>query len=121
MGLALPYERITINLSPADLPKEGSHYDLPIALGLLVAMGGLTHDQVAPFVAMGELALDGAHTRGALPQPWRRLKIIGLVCPPPWAEASASQTGPALCRRFIVANREPFARHASYQPARSYP
>ena len=69
MGLALPYERITINLSPADLPKEGSHCDLPIALGLLVAMGGLTHDQVAPFVAMGELALDGACTPvpGALP------------------------------------------------------
>lgn len=40
VGLALPYDRITINLSPADLPKEGSHYDLPIALGLLVAMGG---------------------------------------------------------------------------------
>ena len=62
MGLASPDERITINLSPANLPKEGSHYDLPIALGLLVAMGGLTHKQVAPIVAMGEPALDGAWT-----------------------------------------------------------
>ena len=53
MGLALPYERITINLSPADLPKEGSHYDLPIALGLLVAMGGLTHEQVAAVCGNG--------------------------------------------------------------------
>ena len=41
IGLGLPHERITINLSPADLPKEGSHYDLPIALGLIVAMGGV--------------------------------------------------------------------------------
>ena len=39
MGLALPPQRITVNLSPADLAKEGSHYDLPIALGLLAAMG----------------------------------------------------------------------------------
>ena len=84
MGLALPYERITINLSPADLPKEGSHYDLPIALGLLVAMGGLTHDQVAPFVAMGELALDGACTPvpGALPAAMAALENnCGLICP----------------------------------------
>ena len=42
MGLALPPKRITINLSPADLPKEGSHYDLPIALALLAAMVGFT-------------------------------------------------------------------------------
>ena len=84
MGLALPYERITINLSPADLPKEGSHYDLPIALGLLVAMGGLTHDQVAPFVAMGELALDGACTPvpGALPAAMAALENnCGLIRP----------------------------------------
>lgn len=57
MGLALQYERITINFSPADLPKEGWHCDLPIALGLLVAMGGLTHVQLLPFVAIGEPAL----------------------------------------------------------------
>ena len=84
MGLALPYERITINLSPADLPKEGSHYDLPIALGLLVAMGGLTHEQVLPFVAMGELALDGACTPvpGALPAAMAALENnCGLICP----------------------------------------
>lgn len=44
IGLALPYDRITINLAPADLPKEGSHYDVPIALGLLVAMGASRPD-----------------------------------------------------------------------------
>lgn len=59
MGLALPPKRITINLSPADLPKEGSHYDLPIALALLAAMGATDAEQLADFVAVGELALDG--------------------------------------------------------------
>ncbi len=59
MGLALPPKRITINLSPADLPKEGAHYDLPIALALLTAMGLLDAEQMSEYVAVGELALDG--------------------------------------------------------------
>jgi magnesium chelatase family protein len=41
IGLAMPPDRITVNLAPADLPKEGSHYDLPVALGILAAMGVL--------------------------------------------------------------------------------
>ncbi len=59
MGLALPSKRITVNLSPADLIKEGSHYDLPIALGLLVTMGVLEAEDLAGFAALGELTLDG--------------------------------------------------------------
>ena len=59
MGLALPPKRITINLSPADLPKEGSHYDLPIALALLGAMGLVDAEALAQFVVVGELGLDG--------------------------------------------------------------
>ncbi|MFV0643063.1 MAG: YifB family Mg chelatase-like AAA ATPase [Sphingomonadaceae bacterium] len=59
MGLSLPPRRITINLSPADLPKEGSHYDLPIALALLGAMGVTDAEQLADYIAVGELALDG--------------------------------------------------------------
>ena len=59
MGLALPAKRITINLSPADLPKEGSHFDLPVALALLAAMGATDAEQLADHVAVGELALDG--------------------------------------------------------------
>src|ERR671911_431818 len=68
-GLALPARRITINLAPADLPKEGSHYDLPIALGLMVAMGAVAADAVSENVVLGELALDGRITAvsGALP------------------------------------------------------
>ncbi len=84
MGLALPPKRITINLSPADLPKEGSHYDLPIALALLAAMGVTDAEQIADFVAVGELALDGR----IVPTPGVLLAALhassadkGLICP----------------------------------------
>jgi magnesium chelatase family protein len=59
IGLALPPKRITVNLSPADLPKEGSHYDLPIALGLLGAMGIVDAETLSGYVVVGELSLDG--------------------------------------------------------------
>ena len=59
-GLALPARRITINLAPADLPKEGSHYDLPIALGLMAAIGAIPHDALSGFAVLGELGLDGS-------------------------------------------------------------
>ena len=69
IGLAFPYQRVTVNLAPADLPKEGSHYDLPIALGLLAAMGVLPASEMANYVALGELSLDAAVTAvpGVLP------------------------------------------------------
>ena len=54
LGLALPAKRITINLAPADVAKEGSHFDLPIAMALLVAMGVLPGEDVAGFVVLGE-------------------------------------------------------------------
>ena len=69
IGLALPFDRITVNLAPADLPKEGSHYDLPIALGLLAAMGVVPASEMANAVALGELSLDAQVTAvaGVLP------------------------------------------------------
>ena len=69
MAIALPARRITINLSPADLPKEGSHFDLPIALALLAAIGIVPADEVEGAVALGELSLDGSlvQVAGALP------------------------------------------------------
>ena len=69
MAIALPSKRITINLSPADLPKEGSHFDLPIALALLGAIDILPNDVIQSTVALGELSLDGSLIRviGALP------------------------------------------------------
>lgn len=84
IGLALPAKRITVNLSPADVQKEGSHYDLPIALGLLVAMNLLPLEELAGFVALGELALDGAVTRvdGVLPSAMHAQGLDrGLICP----------------------------------------
>src|SRR5438128_472589 len=59
LGLALPPKRITVNLAPADLAKEGSHFDLPIALALLVAMEILPQDEIEGYAALGELGLDG--------------------------------------------------------------
>ncbi len=84
MGLALPPKRITVNLSPADVVKEGSHFDLPIALGLLAAMGVLRGDEIAGYMALGELALDGALTpvAGVLPAAIHANgRELGLVCP----------------------------------------
>ena len=84
IGLALPYKRLTVNLAPADLPKEGSHYDLPIALGLLAAMGVLPASEIANFVAMGELSLDAQITAvaGVLPAAIAAsAQQRGLICP----------------------------------------
>ena len=69
VGLGLPYKHITVNLAPADLPKEGSHFDLPIALAMMVAMGAIAPDAVEGYAAIGELALDGSirAVPGALP------------------------------------------------------
>ena len=84
MGLALPPKRITVNLSPADLPKDGSHYDLPIALALLAAMGVADREQLADFVAVGELALDGriVGSPGVLLAAMHASEAeCGLICP----------------------------------------
>jgi magnesium chelatase family protein len=84
VGLALPYTRITVNLAPADMPKEGSHYDLPIAIALLAAMGVLPASEMAGYVAMGELSLDGQITpvAGILPAALRAAETgRGLICP----------------------------------------
>jgi magnesium chelatase family protein len=69
MAIALPSKRITVNLSPADLPKEGSHFDLPIALALLAALDIIPRDRVETAMALGELSLDGGLVAviGALP------------------------------------------------------
>ena len=83
IGLSLPPKRITINLSPADLPKEGSHFDLPIALALLGAMGVIDAEQLAACLAVGELGLDGrlAATPGVLVAALHAsAKGLALIC-----------------------------------------
>ncbi len=84
IGLALPPKRITVNLSPADLPKEGSHYDLPIALALLGAMGIVDAETLASYVIVGELGLDGriAGSPGVLLAALHASeRSLGLICP----------------------------------------
>jgi magnesium chelatase family protein len=91
MGLALPPRRLLINLAPADLLKEGSHYDLPIALGVLAAMDVLPRDEIEGYAALGELHLDGTlhPVAGVLPAAiGASERELGLIC-------TASQGGEA--------------------------
>ena len=85
MSIALPSKRITVNLSPADLPKEGSHFDLPIALALLAAIDILPKDDIEATVALGELSLDGS-----------LIPVIGAL---PAAMAAAEHDRALLCPR----------------------
>lgn len=85
MAIALPSKKITINLSPADLPKEGSHFDLPIALALMAAIEIIPRDEVEATVSLGELSLDG-----------RLMPVIGAL---PAAMAAAEEDRALLCPR----------------------
>ncbi len=84
IGLALPPKRITVNLAPADLPKEGAHFDLPVAMALMAAMEVLPAERTRGLTAMGELSLDGRLTAvaGALPAALAAAEAErGFVCP----------------------------------------
>ncbi len=83
MAIALPSKRITINLSPADMPKEGSHFDLPIALSLLAALEVIPKDAVEGSCALGELSLDGS-----------LVPVVGTL---PAAMAAAEEERTLLC------------------------
>jgi magnesium chelatase family protein len=90
IGLGLPPKRITVNLAPADMPKEGSHFDLAIALGLMSASGAMSAERLAPYCVIGELGLNGsiAPVTGALPAAIGANSAgKGLICP----EASGSE------------------------------
>ena len=92
MAIALPSKRITVNLSPADLPKEGSHFDLPIALALLAALEIVPQDDAAQTVALGELSLDGTLVPvvGALPAAMAAAEEERtLLCPQPCGAEAA--------------------------------
>ena len=98
MSIALPSKRITVKLSPADLPKDGSHFDLPIALALMAAIGVIAQDACENTVSLGELSLDGAlvPVRGALPAAVTaagsdRLLICSRACGPEAAWVATAQ------------------------------
>jgi magnesium chelatase family protein len=102
LGLALPARRIIANLAPADLPKEGSHYDLPIALAVIAAMGILPPDALTDWAAIGELSLDGriVGVAGALPAAVAAGGLgLGLICP----EASGAEAAWAGDTRILAA------------------
>jgi magnesium chelatase family protein len=103
VGLGLPFKHITVNLAPADLPKEGSHFDLPIALAMMVAMGAISPDAIEGYAAVGELALDASirAVPGALPAAIGANAMgKGLICPgacgseAAWADEDMSVLAP---------------------------
>ncbi|WP_105434596.1 YifB family Mg chelatase-like AAA ATPase [Neorhizobium tomejilense] len=97
-GLAMPPKKITVNLAPADLPKEGSHFDLPIALALMAALGAVPGDALTGYVVLGELNLDGtlAPVAGALPAAIAANALgKGLICPAD-SGAEAAWAGPEI-------------------------
>lgn len=101
-GLALPAKRVIVNLAPADLPKEGSHFDLPIALAIMVAMGVLPGDFLDDFLVLGELSLDGMleSVAGVLPAAMAaNARDKGLLCP----EASGAEAAWASAEMDILA------------------
>ena len=106
LGMSLHGKRVTVNLAPADMPKEGAHYDLPIALGLMGALGVVPSDALEGFAAIGELALDGtlAAVPGALPAAvMAHSHGLGLICPEPnGAEAAWAGDLPLLAPRTLI-------------------
>ena len=84
LGLILPPQRITINLAPADILKEGTHYDLPIILGILSSMGVIKNTDIANYIVVGELGLDASirQVNGVLPTALHACnKKLGIICP----------------------------------------
>ena len=120
LSIALPARRITVNLSPADLPKEGSHFDLPIALSLLAAMGIVPADELAQTVSLGELALDGrlVPVVGCLPAAMAAaVEGASLICPQAcgaeaaWIEATPVVAAATLTETIAhLTGRNPLAR-----------
>ena len=92
MGISLPSKRITVNLAPADVQKEGSHYDLPIALALLSAMNIIDQEDICNTLALGELSLNGCITRvpGILPAAiLAKSQEMSMICPEDCAQEAA--------------------------------
>lgn len=122
LSIALPLKRVTINLSPADIPKEGSHFDLPIALALMAALGVIPPEDAEGCVAIGELALDGRLTPvvGALPAAMAAAESgRTLICPAACgAEAAWVGAAPVIAPPTLLAAFRHFTQAAPLSPAR---
>lgn len=129
-GLSMPPKKVTVNLAPADLPKEGSHFDLPIALGLMAALGAIPSDALAEYSVLGELSLDGTITpvAGVLPAAIAaNARGKGLICPyecgpeAAWADSDMSILAPVsligLANHFrgtqVLSRPQPVSRIAT--------
>jgi magnesium chelatase family protein len=105
IGLALPAKRVLVNLAPADLPKEGAHYDAPIAIAILAAMGIIPSDATERLAVIGELGLDGSWqpVTGALPAAVASLgEELTLMCPAASAEEAAWSGGQVLAAHSLM-------------------
>lgn len=103
IGTALPAKRILINLAPADMLKEGSHFDLPIALAILAAMGIISADKLKNYMVLGELGLDGSilKVNGVLPAALKAAQQnLGLICP----ALNGAEAAWAQCQDIIAAD-----------------
>ncbi|MBF5077915.1 YifB family Mg chelatase-like AAA ATPase [Paracoccus sp. NBH48] len=122
LAIALPNKRLTVNLSPADLPKEGSHFDLPIALAVLAALDIVPREELARCVALGELALDGrlVAVAGALPAAVAAADDDrALICPRACgAEAAWIEQVPVLAADTLRAVVDHLTDRAPIAPAR---
>ena len=121
MSIALPAKRITVNLSPADLPKEGSHFDLPIALALLAALDLIPKEAVEKSVALGELSLDGRMISvvGALPAAMAAAEAdCALICPKDCgAEAAWVGATQVFAAASLIEVLRHFTNHSPLAPA----
>lgn len=124
LGLALPPKRVIVNLAPADLPKEGSHYDLAIALAMLAKIGVIPEDQLARFAAIGELSLDGrlVETAGVLPAAMAAESMgLSLICPEASGAEAAWAGGDALPAPSLIALINHFAGRSVLSPPKQGP
>ncbi|MEZ5720280.1 MAG: YifB family Mg chelatase-like AAA ATPase [Paracoccaceae bacterium] len=121
MAIALPSKKITVNLSPADLPKEGSHFDLPIALALLAAIGALPEEEIEQTISLGELSLDGSlvAVNGALPAALAAAEAERALVVPKSCGAEAAWVGATrvLTAPDLAAVIRHFTGHKILEPA----
>ncbi len=106
LNVARPSRRMTVNLSPADVEKSGSHFDLPILCGILCALDILPHDKLSKYLILGEVGLDGSvlKTDGILPASvWAKKQGLGIICPASCAaEAKLSGLTDILAPRHVL-------------------
>src|SRR5215510_6867298 len=119
IGLAIPPDRIVVNLAPADLPKEGAHYDLPIALAMMAAIGALPHDALDGVVCFGEVGLDGAlaPAPGALPAAMAAHGMgAAFICPEVCGSEAAWAGGEVIAAPSLLSLINHFRGGAALNP-----